>query len=168
MAQDLFDTIEWLTVPDVVERTGLAVSQVRQLVKDRELLAVRRGEDDTLQVPARFLDGGGVLKAEPRFAEHYDANQRVVEVIAAVGDELGATPAQVALAWLFAQGERFGLPVVPIPGSRKASRMAENAGSLDLTLSDEQLQRLDAAADLVQGDRQLTFTDPQWISSNRE
>lgn len=65
MAQDLFDTIEWLTVPDVVERTGLAVSQVRQLVKDRELLAVRRGEDDTLQVPARFLDGGGVLKALP-------------------------------------------------------------------------------------------------------
>lgn len=110
----------------------------------------------------------GVLKAEPRFAEHYDANQRVVEVIASVGDELGATPAQVALAWLFAQGERFGLPVVPIPGSRKASRMAENVGALDLTLSDDQLQRLDTAADLVQGDRQLTFTDPQWISSNRE
>ena len=60
--QDLLDTIEWLTVPDLVERLGLGVSSVRQLIKDREVIAVRRGENQSLQVPARFFDSGGVLK----------------------------------------------------------------------------------------------------------
>lgn len=60
--QDLLDTIEWLTVPDLVERLGLGVSSVRQLIKDREVIAVRRGENQSLQVPARFFDSDGVLK----------------------------------------------------------------------------------------------------------
>lgn len=49
---------EWLTVPDVVERLGLPVPRVRQLLRDGDLLAVRRGEDAVLSIPADFLTAG--------------------------------------------------------------------------------------------------------------
>ncbi|MFV0524241.1 MAG: aldo/keto reductase [Acidimicrobiales bacterium] len=110
----------------------------------------------------------GMLAREARFTEHFDANQRVVEVIRRVADQHGATPAQVALAWLYAQGRRFGLPVVPIPGTRSAARVGETAASVGLHLDDAQIDALDAAADLVHGDRALSFTSPGWISSDRE
>lgn len=109
-----------------------------------------------------------VLGDQPRFAEHFDANQAVVVVVREVADEVGATAAQVALAWLHAQGERFGLPVVPIPGTRRAARVAENAGAVDVALTEDQVRRLDRAAELVVGDRNLTFNGPEWISSGRE
>lgn len=109
-----------------------------------------------------------VLAGQHRFDEHFDANQRVVEVVRQVAQSRAATAAQVALAWLYAQGERLGLPVVPIPGSRNPERMAENAGALSLHLDADDLARLDAAADLVVGDRNLTFNGPEWISSGRE
>lgn len=116
--------------------------------------------------PARVASG--LLKGQPRFDQHFDANQRVVDMVAGVAAEVGATPAQVALAWLYAQGRRFGLPVVPIPGTRRAERVDENAGAVDVTLSELQLQRLEEAASLVVGGRNLTYNDDDWISDNRE
>lgn len=110
----------------------------------------------------------GMLAAHPRYTEHFDANQAVVDVVRGVAQELEATPAQVALAWLFAQGRRLGLPVVPIPGSSKPARVEENAGAVTLQLSDEQLHRLDTAVQLVQGDRNPVTDNPAWISSGRE
>lgn len=77
----------------------------------------------------------------PRFSqENLDANLVIVDAIAAVADELGATPAQVALAWVLAQGEH----VVPIPGTRRTARLDENAGAAALRLSPDQLASLDA------------------------
>jgi aryl-alcohol dehydrogenase-like predicted oxidoreductase len=110
---------------------------------------------------------GGMLRDQPRFVQHFQTNQQVVEVIRAVGEELGATPAQVALAWLFAQGEVLGLPVVPIPGTRSVERLTENAGAVRVRLDPDQKGRLDAAAALVQGDRNLTASK-DWISAGRE
>lgn len=76
----------------------------------------------------------------PRFShDNLDANLVIVDAIAAIADELGATPAQVALAWVLAQGEH----VVPIPGTRRTSRLDENAGAASLTLSSEHLAALD-------------------------
>ncbi|MFI5491017.1 aldo/keto reductase [Actinoplanes sp. NPDC051859] len=111
---------------------------------------------------------GGMLRAEPRFVAHFDANQRVVALLREIGAEIGATAAQVALAWLWAQGEAFGLPVVPIPGTRSPARVTENAEALQVRLSTVQKARLDGAADLVEGDRRLTFTPQDWISADRE
>lgn len=110
----------------------------------------------------------GMWKGQPRFDEGFEANQKVVDVVRAVADEAGATLAQVALAWLLAQGDRYGLPVVPIPGTRKPERIDENAGAVDVRLTDDQLARLGEAADLVQGGRNLTFNSDDWISANRE
>ncbi|OJF13719.1 aldo/keto reductase [Couchioplanes caeruleus] len=110
----------------------------------------------------------GILRGEPRFVEHFAANQRIVDLVREVGRETGATAAQVALAWLWARGEALGLPVVPIPGTRVAARVTENAGALRVRLSPAQKARLDSAADLVQGGRNLSFAPKDWISAGRE
>jgi aryl-alcohol dehydrogenase-like predicted oxidoreductase len=93
------------------------------------------------------------------------ANAAVVEAVQSVAVSTGATPAQVALAWLAAQGTKFGLPVVPIPGTRRPERIDENLGALAITLSEADCDVLDAAADLVVGERSA---DPNWVSKGRE
>ncbi|MFF3905247.1 Rv2175c family DNA-binding protein [Streptomyces sp. NPDC001848] len=52
----------WLTVPDIAEALGVEVTRVRQLVKEGQLIAVRRGENKALHVPAAFIDGDKVVK----------------------------------------------------------------------------------------------------------
>lgn len=102
----------------------------------------------------------------PRFAlDAASANQAVVDTVRSVAGQLGATPAQVALAWLFAQGRRLGLPVVPIPGTRKRHRIDENLGALALDLAPAQLDALDQASAAVVGSRSA---DPNWVSEGRE
>ena len=114
-----------------------------------------------------------ILVDQPRYDQNFDANQVVVAELRAVADNhvvdgLTATPAQVALAWLRKQGERYGLPVVPIPGTSKIERVQENAGSLAVDLTDEEMQRLDEVSKNVQGERNFTFTGPNWLSHHRE
>ncbi|WP_298444416.1 aldo/keto reductase [Gordonia sp. (in: high G+C Gram-positive bacteria)] len=105
--------------------------------------------------------------ATARTGDNWDANQRVVEVVSGVARRVGATNAQVALAWLYAAGRRAGVPVVPIPGTRSVSRVAENAAAVDLVLDDEAVAALDEVAGLVVGGRNIV-ADPAWISAGRE
>jgi aryl-alcohol dehydrogenase-like predicted oxidoreductase len=126
-------------------------------------------------VDASRLGSDDFRRRIPRFAEAAaDANKGVVAAVQSVAAELSAessvsgqsaTPAQVALAWLLTQGERLGLPVVPIPGTRKAERIDENLGALSLNFTSAQLEKLDAAADAVVGSRSA---DPKWVSQGRE
>lgn len=53
---------EWLTLPDVAERFGVQVTRIRQLLRDNQLIAVRRGENNALQVPAGFIVGDHTVK----------------------------------------------------------------------------------------------------------
>ncbi|OBA84391.1 aldo/keto reductase [Mycobacterium sp. 1164966.3] len=102
----------------------------------------------------------------PRFAEGaLDANLAVVDVVRSVGEQQGATAAQVALAWLRQRGETFGVRCVPIPGTRRATRVDENIGSLAVSLTAEQMTALDEAGSAVAGDR---FADLSWVSAGRE
>lgn len=117
-------------------------------------------------VVASQLGDNDFRRKIPRFAgDAMDANQAVVAAIRSIASELEASPAQVALAWLLEQGQRRGLPVVPIPGTRKTSRIDENLGALALDLTPAQLKTLDTAADAVVGSRSA---DPQWVSQGRE
>jgi aryl-alcohol dehydrogenase-like predicted oxidoreductase len=80
-------------------------------------------------------------RASPRFLqENFERNLRIVREVEEVAREAGATPAQVALAWLLAQGE----DIVPIPGTKSVSRLEENVAAVDLNLTSDQLGRLDA------------------------
>ena len=95
---------------------------------------------------------GDIRATIPRFtAENRDANQALVAAVRALADARGATPGQVALAWLLAQGSH----IVPIPGTRRTERIAENAGSAALALSADDIAELSGLADRVgvQGDR---------------
>jgi aryl-alcohol dehydrogenase-like predicted oxidoreductase len=67
-------------------------------------------------------------------------NATLVDAVRAVAERVGATPAQVALAWVLAQGEH----VVPIPGTKKTRYLEENAASASVVLSSEDLAELDA------------------------
>lgn len=117
-------------------------------------------------VQSQSLSAGDFRHRVPRFsADAIKANAAVVEAVQSVAARTGATPAQVALAWLAVQGVKFGLPVVPIPGTRKPERIDENVGALEVRLSDADCDVLDAAADLVVGERSA---DPAWVSKGRE
>jgi aryl-alcohol dehydrogenase-like predicted oxidoreductase len=86
------------------------------------------------------LDDADWRKNNPRFTEgNFEKNLRIVDEVEAVASELGATPAQVALAWLLAQGD----DIAPIPGTKRVSRVEENTRADGLELSSEQIQRLD-------------------------
>jgi aryl-alcohol dehydrogenase-like predicted oxidoreductase len=75
----------------------------------------------------------------PRFSgENFEHNLRLVEQVEAIAAEAGATPAQVALAWLLAQGN----DIAPIPGTRRVSRLEENVAADAVELTAEQVKRL--------------------------
>jgi aryl-alcohol dehydrogenase-like predicted oxidoreductase len=89
---------------------------------------------------------GDVRAVFPRFtAEARAANQAVVDLLGRVAETKGATPAQVALAWLLAQQPW----IVPIPGTRRLERLEENLGAADVRLSADDLAEIDAAADKI-------------------
>jgi aryl-alcohol dehydrogenase-like predicted oxidoreductase len=88
----------------------------------------------------------------PRFTpEARKANQAVVDLLARIAKQKGATPAQIALAWLLAQKPW----IVPIPGTTKLSRLDENSGSVEIKLTADDLREIDSAASkiTVEGDR---------------
>ncbi len=78
-------------------------------------------------------------KNNPRFTEgNLERNLRIVDEVEAVASEVGATPAQVALAWLLAQGD----DIAPIPGTKRVSRVEENTAAERVELSTEEIARL--------------------------
>jgi aryl-alcohol dehydrogenase-like predicted oxidoreductase len=79
---------------------------------------------------------------QPRFqGDNLEANLRLVERVREIADEVGCTPAQLALAWLLHQGD----DVVPIPGTKRVQYLEENAAAANITLSADRLAALDEA-----------------------
>lgn len=83
----------------------------------------------------------------PRFAvEARRANLALVDLLKRVAERKGATPAQIALAWLLAQKPW----IVPIPGTRKLERLDENLGAVDVELSSDELNEIETAASKIE------------------
>ena len=98
------------------------------------------------------FDSSDIRSRNPRFTpEAIKANQVVIDVLERIGSQKGATPAQIALAWLLAQKPW----IVPIPGSRKLVRLEENIGSVDVELTADDLKDIEKAMSqiTVVGDR---------------
>ena len=88
----------------------------------------------------------------PRFSkENREANQVLIDLISVVAKNNNATPAQIALAWLLAQKPW----IVPIPGTTKLHRLEENIGGANLVLSNDELNKINAALEIIKisGDR---------------
>ncbi|HEV7955556.1 MAG TPA: aldo/keto reductase [Marisediminicola sp.] len=119
-----------------------------------------------LAAPLDDLGPDDLRRNFPRFDdERITANRAIAAAVRSVAEAEGATPAQVALAWLYERGRRLGVAVVPIPGTRKAARIDENSAAVDLRLGEESIAVLDGLASTVVGDR---ARDARWISQGRE
>jgi aryl-alcohol dehydrogenase-like predicted oxidoreductase len=96
------------------------------------------------------LDEDDFRRTQPRFmGENLEANARIVAKLEEIAKEKEITTAQLALAWVLAQGE----DIVPIPGTKRRQYLEENAAAAEVELSDEDLDRIDAELPEVSGER---------------
>jgi aryl-alcohol dehydrogenase-like predicted oxidoreductase len=96
------------------------------------------------------LDEGDFRRNGPRFTgENLEANLNLAAKVAEIAQEKGITPAQLALAWVLAQGD----DLVPIPGTKRRKYLEENAAAVDAQLTDEDLARIEAELPEVAGAR---------------
>ncbi len=103
----------------------------------------------TIDVNTKF-DSSDIRAETPRFSEEARiANQKLVDLIRKIGEKHGATPAQVALAWLLARKPW----IVPLFGTRKLERFEENIGALDIALDQSDLDEIEQANIVIQGAR---------------
>jgi aryl-alcohol dehydrogenase-like predicted oxidoreductase len=100
------------------------------------------------------LDARDFRSRNPRFApEAARANQAITDAVREVAAARGATPAQVALAWVHGQAGRLGVPVAPIPGTKRVKWLEENVGATEITLTDAERALLDPLGEKVVGAR---------------
>jgi aryl-alcohol dehydrogenase-like predicted oxidoreductase len=96
------------------------------------------------------LDQNDFRRNGPRFTgDNLEANLKLAAKVAEIAQEKQVTPAQLALAWVLAQGE----DIVPIPGTKRRKYLEENARAVDIELTPEDLARIDAELPRVSGDR---------------
>ena len=104
------------------------------------------------------LDPDDSRRHGPRFTgENLEQNQRLAAKIAELAEEKDITPAQLALAWVLAQGE----DIVPIPGTKRRTYLEQNAAASEVELSDEEVKRIEAELPEVAGERY----DPSGMAS---
>ncbi len=88
----------------------------------------------------------------PRFtAEAAAGNQAITDAVAQVAQGRGVAPAQIALAWVQGQGERLGVSVAPIPGTKRIKWLEQNVAALEIKLTADELAVLDPLGDQVVG-----------------
>jgi aryl-alcohol dehydrogenase-like predicted oxidoreductase len=108
----------------------------------------------TATVDLATLDAADFRSQNPRFTgEAGQANQAIVDAVRSVADAKGAAPAQVALAWVYAQADRLGVSMAPIPGTKRVKWLEQNVAALDITLTSDELTILDPLASQVTGAR---------------
>jgi aryl-alcohol dehydrogenase-like predicted oxidoreductase len=96
------------------------------------------------------LDENDFRRSGPRFTgENLDANLRLAAKVREIAEEKGISPAQLAIAWVLAQGE----DLVPIPGTKQRKYLEDNAGAADVELTEDDLARIDAELPDVAGER---------------
>ncbi len=96
------------------------------------------------------LEPGDFRRNGPRWAEdNLDSNLALARKIAEIAGDKGITPAQLALAWVLAQGD----DIVPIPGTKRREYLEQNAGAVDVKLTAEDLARIDAEVPRAAGER---------------
>ena len=101
----------------------------------------------TITASTNFDASNDIRSTIPRFSpEAMQHNQAVVDLLASIAQRKGATPGQIALAWLLAQKPW----IVPIPGTRKLHQLEENIGAADVELSGDELAEIKAAASKIQ------------------
>jgi aryl-alcohol dehydrogenase-like predicted oxidoreductase len=100
------------------------------------------------------LDDKDFRRRNPRFrGQAGHDNQAIADTVRKVAEAKGVPPAQVALAWVYAQEERLGVPMAPIPGTKRIKWLEQNVAALDITLTADDLALLDPLGSQVVGAR---------------
>lgn len=108
----------------------------------------------TNTVDVSTLSPGDFRLTSPRFiGDAAAANKAIADTVASIAERRGATAAQVALAWVHRRSAHLGIPVVPIPGTKRRSYLEQNAAACTMVLESEDLAELDALADRAVGAR---------------
>ncbi|MCX4233379.1 aldo/keto reductase [Streptomyces sp. NPDC020707] len=115
---------------------------------------------------AKDLTAGDFRRQQPRFTgDNAAANAALLDSIRTVAEAHEVSVGQIALAWVHRQAAVHGLPVVPIPGTRRRTRVEENTAATRITLTDTDLAVLDPIAAKVAGTR---YADMTFASAGRE
>ncbi|MFJ6995485.1 aldo/keto reductase [Streptomyces sp. NPDC003090] len=115
---------------------------------------------------SRELSEDDFRRTQPRFSgDNARSNAALLEPVRSIAAAHGATLAQVALAWVHQRAAVHGLPVVPIPGTRKRDRLLENTAATRIVLTDSELDLLEPIAAQVAGSR---YSDMSLTSAARE
>ncbi len=105
-------------------------------------------------------------RQQPRFTgDNATANAVLLAPVRALAEAHDATLGQIALAWVHQRAQVHGLPVIPIPGTRKPTRVEENTGATRIVLTEDELSLLEPIAEKVAGDR---YADMTFTSAGRE
>jgi aryl-alcohol dehydrogenase-like predicted oxidoreductase len=108
----------------------------------------------TSTVDLNALTADDFRARNPRFSgDAVDANQAIAATVRKVAEARGVAPAQVAIAWVYAQQERLGVNVAAIPGTKRIKWLEQNIAAMDLTLTPEELSVLDPLGTQVTGAR---------------
>jgi len=108
----------------------------------------------TATVDLDSFDAKDFRRRNPRFqGEAGQNNLAIVEAVRKVADDKGVPAAQIALAWVYAQEERLGVHLAPIPGTKRIKWLEQNVAALDVTLTDDELAILNPLGDQVAGAR---------------
>lgn len=120
----------------VLEELGIGYVAFSPLANG--FLSAKYGKD------AKFEAGTDYRSVMPQFsAENREKNRELLELLQKLAQEKQATPAQISLAWMLCKKPYL----VPIPGTRKLERLAENAGACDVVLTDQEVDAIDKALD---------------------
>ncbi|MFF6963370.1 aldo/keto reductase [Streptomyces anthocyanicus] len=112
------------------------------------------------------LTDGDFRRQQPRFTgDNAAANAALLTPVRALAEAHDATLGQIALAWVQQRAQVHGLPVIPIPGTRKPARVEENTAATRLVLTEAELSLLEPIAEKVAGDR---YADMTFASAGRE
>ncbi|MFE2436641.1 aldo/keto reductase [Streptomyces sp. NPDC059409] len=105
-------------------------------------------------------------RQQPRFTgDNAAANAALLAPVRTLAEAHDATLGQIALAWVHQRAQVHGLPVIPIPGTRKPTRVEENTGATRIVLTEDELSLLEPIAEKVAGDR---YADMTFTSAGRE
>ncbi|WP_371671799.1 aldo/keto reductase [Streptomyces sp. NBC_00289] len=112
------------------------------------------------------LSADDFRRQQPRFTgDNAAANAALLDPVRTIAEAHGASAGQIALAWVQQQASVHGLPVIPIPGTRKPGRVEENAAATRIVLTEDELSLLEPIAAKVAGDR---YADMTFTSAGRE
>ncbi|MGW5033160.1 aldo/keto reductase [Streptomyces nigra] len=115
---------------------------------------------------AEELSADDFRRQQPRYTgQNAAANAALLDPLRAIAEARGATPGQIALAWVQQRAAVHGLPVVPIPGTRSPARVEENTAATRIELDAAELALLEPLADRVSGTR---YADMSFTSAGRE